>query len=339
MSELLANLDEQTILLLGGGVGAVFIMLLLGLVTVAITRPRARLRSRMVGLGLSPRGQGQSARGSGSGSGSRQRRVQERLKEIEAKGGKKRSRGHELRIQIMQAGLDVAPRTFLLISVAVGLVSAVVYLLAGYPELGAIPVAIFGGIMLPRKFLRFKANRRQKLFIKHFANAIDVLVRGIRSGLPVGECLSIIGRESPEPIGEEFRLMVEGQKLGMTLEELFRRGLERVPVSEYKFFAIVLQIQQQTGGNLAETLANLSRVLRERKKLRDKVKAMSAEAKASAMIIGALPIFVMIAVSVMTPGYLAPLFETDQGNNMLMGAAFWMLMGVGLMAKMINFEI
>ena len=324
-------------LLLGGGVGAVFIMLLLGLVTAAITRPRARLRNRMIGLGLSPRGQGQSGRAA-SGSGSRQRRVQERLKEIEAK-GKQRGRGHELRVQIMQAGLDVAPRTFLLISVAVGLIGAVGYLLAGYPQLGAIPVAIIAGIMLPRKFLRFKAKRRQKQFIMHFANAIDVLVRGIRSGLPVGECMAIIGRESPEPIGQEFRLMVEGQKLGMTIEELFRRGLERVPVSEYKFFAIVLQIQQQTGGNLAETLANLSRVLRERKKLRDKVKAMSAEAKASAMIIGALPIFVMVAVQVMTPDYLDPLFNTDQGNNMLMGAAFWMLMGVGMMAKMINFEI
>lgn len=337
MSELLANMDEQTVLLLGGGVGAVFIMLLLGLVTVAILRPRARLRSRMVGLGLSPGGQGQSGRATGSGS--RQRRVQERLKEIEAKGGKKRSRAHELRVQLMQAGLDLTPRTFVLISVAVGLVCAVGYLLYGFRGIGAIPVAIFSGIMLPRQFLRFKAGRRQKLFIKHFANAIDVLVRGIRSGLPVGECLAIIGRESPEPIGEEFRLMVEGQKLGMTLEELFRRGLERIPVSEYKFFAIVLQIQQQTGGNLAETLANLSRVLRERKKLRDKVKAMSAEAKASAMIIGSLPIFVMVAVSVMTPDYLDPLFDTDQGNNMLMGAAFWMLMGVGMMAKMINFEI
>jgi tight adherence protein B len=335
MSELFANLDQETLILIGGGIGAVVLILVLAVATILLMRPRARLRNRMAGLGLA---RGATQTGRASGGGARQRRVQERLKELEDK-GKKRTRGHEMRVQIMQAGLDVHPRSFILISIAVGLMAAVIYLLSGYPQLGAIGVAIVAGIMLPRKVLRFLAGRRQKKFTQNFANAIDVLVRGIRSGLPVGECLAIIGRESPEPIGEEFRLMVEGQRLGMTMEELFRRGLERIPTPEYKFFSIVLQIQQQTGGNLAETLENLSRVLRERKKLRDKVKALSAEAKASAMIIGALPLFVMLAVRVMTPDYLDPLFEEEQGQKMLAGAVIWMLLGVGMMAKMINFQI
>lgn len=337
MSELFANLDQEMLILIGGGIGAVVLILVLAVATILLMRPRARLRNRMAGLGLA---RGGTQAGRAAGGGARQRRVQERLKELEDK-GKKRTRGHEMRVQIMQAGLDVHPRSFILVSIAVGLMSAVIYLLAfsSSPQVIAIAVAVVAGIMLPRKVLRFLAGRRQKKFTQNFANAIDVLVRGIRSGLPVGECLAIIGRESPEPIGEEFRLMVEGQRLGMTMEELFRRGLERIPTPEYKFFSIVLQIQQQTGGNLAETLENLSRVLRERKKLRDKVKALSAEAKASAMIIGALPLFVMLAVRVMTPDYLDPLFEEEQGQKMLAGAVIWMLLGVGMMAKMINFQI
>ncbi len=336
MSELLANLDPDALIVLGGGVGIMLLLLLLGFTVFLVLRPRARLRNRMVALGLTPGGPGQSARAAASGA--RQRRVQERLRELEAK-GKQRARRREMRVQLMQAGLALNVRSYFLLSIAVGLFVAVGYLLSGYPPMGAPAIGLFGGIMLPRWGVRFLARRRQKLFTKHFPNAIDVLVRGIRTGLPVGECLAIIGRESPAPVGEEFRLMVEGQKLGMTIEELLRRGLERIPTAEYKFFAIVLQIQSQTGGNLAETLENLSRVLRERKKLRDKVKALSAEAKASAPLIGSLPLFVVVAVQGMTPDYLVPLFTESTGQQMLGGAVVWMLLGVGVMVKMINFEI
>jgi tight adherence protein B len=331
--ELPANIDPNLVYIVAGGFAVVLLLLLTGIGLAVATRPRARLRHRMVGLGLAPAIE-RSARTVGSGA--RQRRVQERLQELQAK-GKDRSRRNAIKSMIVQAGLDMNMRSFVLVSVAVGLAGAVVYLLGGYPPIGAPAAAIFAGVMLPRWVLRFLAKRRQKKFTANFANAIDVLVRGIRTGLPVGECLAIVGRESPEPVATEFRLMVEGQKLGLSLEELLRRGLERLPTAEYKFFAIVLQIQQQTGGNLAETLENLSRVLRERKKLRDKVKALSAEAKASAMIIGALPFFVAGAITVVAPNYLAPLF--DEGIKALIGAGIWMLLGMGVMTKMINFKI
>ena len=336
MLELGANLDPNLVMVLGGGAAVMTLILIFGLSAIAIMRPRARLKSRMVAIGIGAvTASGQSAHGAGSG---RQRRVQERLKEIEAQ-GKKRGSGSDYRIMLLRAGVDMKVRTFMIVSGVVGLVAAIAYLFMGYPALGALPVGVVAAIMLPRKFLKFKAGRRQKLFTKYFANALDIVVRGIKSGLPVGECLAIIGRESPDPVGEEFRMMVEGQRLGLDLEEIMRRGLERIPTAEYKFFAIVLQIQQQTGGNLAETLENLSRVLRERKKLRDKVKALSSEAKASAMIIGSLPVFVTGAVQVITPDYLEPLFTEPGGQKMLIFAVLWMLMGVGVMAKMINFEI
>jgi tight adherence protein B len=157
--------------------------------------------------------------------------------------------------------------------------------------------------------------------------------------LPVSECVSIVGREVPDPVGAEFRMMVEGQRVGMTLNEIMSRGLERMPTPEYKFFAIVLQIQQQTGGNLAETLSGLSNVIRERKQLRMKIKAMSSEAKASASIIGSLPIIVAVLVSIISPDYLVPLFQTRTGNYMLLGCFLYMGIGVAVMAKMINFKI
>ena len=333
MLELPANIDPTVIYVLAGGFTVVLVLLLTGIGLAMATRPRARLRTRMIGLGLAPAMERATRATAG---GSRQRRVQERLQELQTK-GRDRARRNAIKSMILQANLDMNARGLVLVSIAVGLAGAVVYLLGGYPPYGAPAAAIFAGVMLPRWVLRFLARRRQKKFTQHFANAIDVLVRGIRTGLPVGECLAIVGRESPEPVATEFRLMVEGQRLGMTLEEMLRRGLERLPTAEYKFFAIVLQIQQQTGGNLAETLENLSRVLRERKKLRDKVRALSAEAKASAMIIGALPFFVAGAIMVVAPNYLAPLF--DEGVKALIGAGVWMLLGMGVMSKMINFKI
>jgi len=331
------NIDPNVVIMLGGGLAMVLVLLLAGILVAVAMRPRARLKHRMVTLGIAGGGGAVQSARSASGS-NRQRRVQERLKEIESRGRKRASRG-DLRLQLLQAGVDMKPRSFMFVAAGLGLVVALGYLAAGYPALGAAPVGIFAAIMLPRWFLRNKAGRRQKEFTKHFANALDILVRGIKSGLPVGECLAIIGRESPDPVGEEFRLMVEGQRIGLTMDELLRRGIERIPTPEYKFFAIVLQIQQRTGGNLAETLENLSRVLRERKKLRDKIKALSAEAKASAMIIGSLPFFVAAAVQVITPTYLLPMFTEPGGQKMLIGAVLWMGFGCIVMAKMINFDI
>jgi tight adherence protein B len=191
----------------------------------------------------------------------------------------------------------------------------------------------------PKFALSFMRKRRLKQFTLQFADSLDIITRGIQSGLPVGECLAIIGRESPEPIAAVFTEIVENVKLGLNLEDCLNRALERMPSQELRFFSIVLQIQQTTGGNLAETLSNLSRVLRERKKMRDKVKAMAAEANTSAMIIGSLPFLITLALTLVNPSYIAILFEDTTGHILIGIGLTWMTIGVIVMRSMINFDI
>jgi tight adherence protein B len=187
--------------------------------------------------------------------------------------------------------------------------------------------------------LGFIRKRRAKKFSQEFANSIDIIVRGVKSGLPLNECLQIIAKESPAPVGPEFKKLVEGQKVGVDLGIGLEKMYTRMPLSELNFFTIVLTIQQKTGGNLAEALENLSTVLRARKMMREKIQAMSSEAKASSMIIGSLPPFVMGVVYVTTPAYMALMFTETNGQLMLAGGMFWMAMGIFVMSKMINFDI
>jgi tight adherence protein B len=329
------NLFDGTtaLLFLGSGL-AVLVLILFGSVFYFALKPRMALNKRLSNFGLRPVGGGKTG---DRQAGARQNRIQERLQELEDKGKKKRRR-NQIRSDLLQAGLDVSIKNFLMISAIIGLVSTGVYLLMGLPKVGAIPAGFVGAFLLPKMGLRMMAKSRQKKFTKNFANSIDVLVRGIKSGLPVGECLAIIGREAPEPVGGEFFLLVEGQKMGIAMDTLLLRGLERMPTPEFKFFAIVLQIQQQTGGNLADTLEGLSNVLRERKRMKDKIKSMSSEAKSSAAIIGSLPFFVAVMVTMMSPNYLDPLLYTDMGNYMIGGGMVWMGVGIAVMAKMINFD-
>ncbi len=323
-------------------VAAVFILVgtLIAAVSIAVVvvvRPRLRLKKRLEAYGLTRH---VGAGGDGSRGGNiRTRRIQEKLQELEEKKAKKKSRRVQIRLDLLQAGLDVNVQKYFLAISAVGLAVFAFVLVAGFNLFVAIMAGLAGAFGVPKLALRLMAKGRQKKFTEHFANAIDVVVRGIKSGLPVSECLSIVGRESPEPVGEEFRRLVEGQKIGLSIDELLERGLERIPTAEYKFFAIVLMIQQQTGGNLAGTLDNLSHVLRERKKMRDKVKALSSEAKASAMIIGSLPFFVACMVSLLNPDYMALLFTTTPGHFMIAAGLGWMGVGVAVMSKMINFEM
>lgn len=322
------------LIILGSALG-IMVIATMALVAFLVMRPRVRLKKRMANYGLVTVGSFDSH---DPKAGHRQSRIQERLREIEDK-TKERRRRNQIRSDLLQAGIDVSVRNYIITMAIVGVVSAAIFILFGFPPLAALPGGLAAGIGLPKITLRIIAKFRRKKFTQHFANAIDVLVRGIKSGLPIGECLNIIAREAPEPVGGEFHLLVEGQKVGVQLETLLARGLERMPTSEFKFFSIVLQIQQTTGGNLAETLENLSNVLRERKKMRDKVKAMSSEAKASAGIIGSLPFFVAGVVSLMAPNYLEKLFITDVGNLLLAGGLVWMAIGIFVMAKMINFDI
>jgi len=268
----------------------------------------------------------------------RRRHVAETLQELEQR--EKAREKATMRLRLQRAGLDITPRAFWIASLVCGvLVGLCVWLSA--PSLPFIvpALAVFvGALGLPRWILARLTKRRQNKFIDEFANAIDVIVRGVKSGLPLPECLGIIAREAPEPIAGEFTGLVEQQRVGVPLGEAFGRMMTRMPISEVRFFAIVIAIQQQAGGNLSEALGNLSGVLRDRKRLDAKVRALSAEAKASAAVLGALPFIVMILVYITSPGYISLLWGTMFGQFLLAVAGSLMTCGVLVMRKMIHFK-
>lgn len=240
--------------------------------------------------------------------------------------------------KLKQAGLSLSVRTFVIISVAAGLVGALLAFVLGANIIIVLGVGVAAGLGLPRWIIGMKAKARMKKFSLAFADAIDILVRGIKTGLPVHDCFKIIARESPEPLAGEFRTLVEGMGLGLTLAQALDKMYERMPTPELKFFAIVIAIQQKSGGNLAEALGNLTTVLRARRMMVEKIKALSSEAIASAGIIASLPPAVMILVMLSNPSYMMLMFTDIRGQVMLMGAALWMATGVFVMKRMISFK-
>jgi tight adherence protein B len=240
--------------------------------------------------------------------------------------------------KLKQAGLTMKVSTFWIISVGLGVVTALLSFLFSLPPLLALGLGFALGLGLPRWVIGFLGKRRRKKFSSHFADAVDVIVRGIKSGLPVHDCFKIIARESPAPLGPEFQRLVEGLGVGLTLSQALDKMYERMPTPELKFFSVVIAIQQKTGGNLAEALANLSTVLRARRMMGEKIKALSSEATASAGIIGSLPPAVVILVGITTPAYMAKLFTDPRGQFMLLIALVMMSFGVFVMKKMISFK-
>lgn len=273
----------------------------------------------------------------GDSTSSRKKSVADSLKEIESR--KKVKEKITLRLRLQRAGLNMTPRDFYIASAIAGILSgagAVIGLSA--PLMAGIVAAFVGAVGLPRWYLNRLIKKRQNKFLAELANSIDVIVRGVKSGLPINECVQVIARESPEPIASEFREAVEEQKLGVPLADALTRMCERVPLAEVRFLSIVIAIQQQAGGNLSEALGNLSGVLRDRISLQMKVKALSAEAKASAMVLASLPPAVMIMTYLSTPEYILLLFTTTMGNFLLAVAACWMSIGIMIMRKMIDFK-
>jgi tight adherence protein B len=269
----------------------------------------------------------------------RKRAVEATLRELEEKQKAKKSAKPSLASRMRQAGLSWSKRTYYVACVLAAVVSFVIALGAfGLGLLPAIGFAATGGLLLPHAYVSSKRNRRFKVFTAEFPNAVDVIVRGVKAGLPLVDCLKIISTEAQEPVRSEFKAIVEDQTLGVPLDEAVQRLPERIPLSEANFFAIVIAIQSRTGGSLSEALGNLSKVLRERKKMNAKIKAMSSEAKASGGIIGSLPVVVGVLVYLTTPDYIALLFTTSTGNIVLVGSALWMGMGMLVMRKMINFD-
>jgi tight adherence protein B len=268
----------------------------------------------------------------------RRRQIQDSLKQIEDD-EKKRKNKVTLRTRIQQAGLDISTKMFWIMSAVAGGALLIVPMIFGFPWFVAVGMGFVGALGLPRWFLGFLCRRRQNTFLNDFADAIDVMVRALKAGLPVSEAMKIISTESGPPVGPEFLEVVEGQRVGISIDQGIERMVERMPLSEVNFLAIVMTIQSKTGGNLSEALGNLSRVLRDRKKMKMKIRAISQEAKSSAAIIGALPFCVMGALFVLNPAYLTPMFETNLGHILLISSGLWMSIGVLIMRKMINFEI
>lgn len=266
----------------------------------------------------------------------RRKQVLDTLKDLEAR---EKGRKANLETQIAQAGLGWSKSQFLIGSLCSAVFCAIALRSLGGSMMFALAGLAIGGAGLPRVVLKHLARRRLARFSRVFPSAIDVITRGVKAGLPLADCLRMIAAESEEPVRGEFREMVESMRVGLSVAEAAAKLPEHIPTPEANFFALVIAIQQQTGGNLAEALGNLARVLRERKKLRDKVVALSSEAKASAMIIGALPIVVGFLVYVTSPHYIELLWTTEVGEATLGFCAMMMGSGVLVMKKMIAFDI
>ena len=244
-----------------------------------------------------------------------------------------------LQMRIRQAGLGWSRPTFYLVGLIAGFMSyAIAAIAIGIGTLPAAGFAVAATLLVPNLIVNQRRKRRLARFTADLPDALDVIVRGVKSGLPLSDCLKSIAAEAPEPLRTEFKAIVDDHTLGLPLADAAARLPDRVPVPEATFFAIVIAIQGRSGGSLSEALGNLSRVVRDRKKMKHKIQAMSSEAKASAGIIGSLPFFVTGIMSITSPAYIALLFTDLLGNVILTISAIWMLIGVLVMKKMISFD-
>jgi tight adherence protein B len=266
----------------------------------------------------------------------RRKAIAESLKEMESSTKKKKA---TLEQRIAQAGLRWSKTSYLMGCAGFGLFLALVLLIVNGNMLVAIGGFFIGMFGAPSWLLSFLRKRRIRKFIEEFPSAIDIITRGIRSGLPVIDCFRVIAGEAQEPVRGEFRQIIEAQAVGLSLGEATERLVDRLPIPEASFFSIVVNISQKSGGNLSEALGNLSNVLRDRKKMKGKVQAMSSEAKASAGIIGSLPFVVGGAVYFLQPAYIMLLFTTNGGKITVAISLVWMSIGIMVMRKMIDFDI
>ena len=283
----------------------------------------------------------------------RKKQTQQMLKKLREQDESRRKSlvANDIQSKINQAGLELPAQMFWIISVILGAVAAFVMWYSGAEgppkilgyQFKSQPVmigaaAFVAGVGLPRMVLGFLTNSRNKKLMNQFADGIDIIVRGVKSGLPLTECLRIIAKESPAPLGPEFQLLTDNLQMGMSTERALQQFYKRVPLPEVNFFVIVLSIQSKAGGNLSEALGNLSVVIRSRKMMREKIKALSAEAKASAYIIGSLPFAVGFMVYLTTPSYIAELWESSGGHAVLFVGFCLYSIGITVMRKMISFD-
>jgi tight adherence protein B len=268
---------------------------------------------------------------------SRRKNIQQTLKQQTAALGKKR-RNVPLQDQIFQAGMKVTKRNFIRNQIIVGVIAFIIVFVLQVPLLYCFVFAVAAGYLLPKFYLGRKRKKFQSQFLEELPNAVEAIVRGVKSGLPLNDSMRVVAKEVKEPVKSEFQRVLDQQSMGKSMNEAVQILFERVPLPEVNFFVVVISVQSQAGGNLSEALGNLSRVLRNRKKMKQKVKAMSSEAKASAGIIGSLPFIVAILVTLTTPGYLLPLVQTQIGMIWLGVAALMMSTGIFIMNRMIQFD-
>lgn len=251
----------------------------------------------------------------------------------------KRRRHISLQDQLYQAGMKLKRGAFIRNSVILGVLLIVTTFVLQVDPLYCVILGAAGGYLLPRAYLGRRRKKYQTRFLEELPNAVEAIVRGVKSGLPLNDSMRLVAKEAKEPIKADFQRVLDQQAMGKSMQEAVTTLYDRVPLPEVNFFVVVITVQSQAGGNLSEALGNLARVLRNRKKMRAKVKAMSAEAKASAGIIGSLPIIVAILVSLTTPTYLLPMVNTQIGQILLGVAATLMFMGGFIMNRMVQFDI
>ncbi|SNY91827.1 tight adherence protein B [Cohaesibacter sp. ES.047] len=259
-----------------------------------------------------------------------------KIEEQQKQGSKKKS---TLKARLKQAGLTMTVRQFWLYSVISGIVTFFIAMIGGLSALIALGVGFVGFLGLPHFWLARKRKKRMAKFVAEFPNAVDVIVRGIKTGLPLGDCLMIAAAETAEPVKSEFQQVIDEQAMGLALNKVLPRMHERVPIAETNFFAIVIAIQIEAGGSLAEALGNLSRVLRSRAQMKQKIGAMSMEAKASAAIIAVMPFIIAFMTYLTQPDYIMIMFIEPMGNMLLAVTLAWMALGILVMRNMVSFEI
>ena len=304
------------------------------------TEKKAESRVRKVAASETDRVKVKAARDRMTEMSKRRKSVQDSLKELEKKQQEKSAKAAPtMKMRLVQAGLGITVPQFYLLSVVLGIVLGILALVAGAGLMISPAIMLIAAAGLPRWIINFLIKRRCKQFLDEFPNALDVMVRSIKSGLPLNDAIRLIANDGQEPVKTEFRRIIEAQQVGMNIPEACARMINNIPLPEVNFFAIVIAIQAQAGGNLSEALGNLGKVLRERRKMKAKVQALSMEAKASACIIGALPFIVATLVYMTSPEYMSILF-TDQRGHLIMGiSGFWMSVGIWVMRNMINFDI
>lgn len=313
----------------------VIVLVAVGMVVALLLNDKAEQRRRALSV---IKGQGSDAREDQRLVADKRRaEIAKKLKDQEK--DKKGKKSVTLRDQLMMAGMKISPRQFWIFSVVAGVGAALAAKITGFSLFVCAMAFVIGLLGLPRMVIRMRTAKRQKKFLEEFADALEAMVRLLKAGMPVSEAISMVGKEYTGPVGEEMARIYDAQKIGVPLAEACQESARRMPLPEMQMFATGITIQAQTGASLSEILLNLAGVIRARFKLKRKIKSLSAEAKSSAMIIGALPVFVAGGIWLINPDYIGVMFTTTSGKIMMAGAAVWMSLGVLMMKLMINFKV